>query len=152
MLVYLLRHAAAQEHASSDSARELTTNGQEQARSVVKKFRQYSPSVERIICSPYIRAQQTAAALMPLFPELELVEEQSITPGGDVYAVMDAIENSGVQHLVMVSHNPFLSRLLSVLVDGTLESNRHVGNATLHCISLDVIAPGCGELLYSLTP
>jgi phosphohistidine phosphatase len=57
-----------------------------------------------------------------------------------------------VQHLLIVSHNPFLSNLLSLMVDGTMESHRYVANATLHCLSMDIVAPGCAKIAYTLEP
>ena len=152
MLLYLLRHALAEERAESDAARELTAQGIAQARSVAEKFSQYSPLMERVHCSPYARAQQTASYVMPLFPDLELVVDERIAPDGDVYSVMEVIEGYDVQHFMLIGHNPFMSKLLSVLVDGTIESHRYVGNANLYCLSLDVVAPGCGEILYTLEP
>lgn len=152
MLVYLLRHAMAEDSAATDSVRDLTAEGLAQANSVTAKFKLYSPNMDRVLCSPYTRARQTADAVMSLFPDLALTVDESITPSGDVYAVIDAIEGHNVQHLLIVSHNPFLSNLLSVLVDGTMESHRYVDNATLHCVSMDVVAPGCGEIVYTLEP
>ena len=152
MLLYLLRHAIAEDRAESDSARELTPKGLDQARSIAIKFSQRSPQVDRVICSPYTRAQQTAASMMPIFPELDLTLDAGIAPDGDVYGVMDAIEGYDLQQVLLVSHNPFLSNLLSVLVDGTMETHRPEDNATLHCVSIDVVAPGCGEILYTLEP
>lgn len=152
MLVYLLRHALAEDSAATDSARDLTAQGLAQDRSITEKFRPYSPAMDRVLCSPYSRARQTADAVMTLFPDIALTTDESIKPGGDVYAVLDAIEGYHLQHLLIVSHNPFLSNLLSVMVDGTMESHRYVDNATLHCISMDIVAPGCGEILYTLEP
>ncbi len=152
MLLYLLRHAIAQERAESDAARELTAEGIAQARSVAQKFSNYSPLMERVICSPYVRAQQTASYLMPEFPDLELVSDERLRPEGDIYAVLDSIEAYALEHLLLVGHNPFMSRILSLLVDGPIESHHYVGNAHLYCVSMDVVAPGCGEILYTLKP
>jgi len=152
MLVYLLRHAIAQNRAASDSVRDLTAQGLAQARSITEKFKRYSPAMDRVLCSPYNRAQQTASVVMTLFPDIELTLDESIKPGGDVYGVLDAIEALDVQHLLIVSHNPLLSNLLSVMVDGTMESHRYIDNGTLHCVSLETIASGCGEITYMLEP
>ncbi|PCI78980.1 MAG: phosphohistidine phosphatase SixA [SAR86 cluster bacterium] len=152
MLVYLLRHAIAEETAATDSVRDLTAEGLAQARSITEKFKPYAPAMDTVLCSPYNRAQQTASAVMTLFPDIALTLDESIKPGGDVYGVLDAIEEFGGQHLLIVGHNPFLSNLLSVIVDGTMESHRYVDNATLHCVSMDVVAPGCGEIVYTLEP
>lgn len=152
MLLYLLRHAIAQDRAASDEARELTEQGVAQARSVADKFSQYAPLVDRVLCSPYTRAQQTASYVMPLFPDLELTIDEGLKPGADLYALLERLEAFGDQRILLVGHNPFLSHLLSLLVDGTIESRRHADNATLYSLSLDIVAPGCGELLYTLNP
>lgn len=152
MLLYLLRHAMAQERAESDSARELSDEGVRQARSVAEKFEQYAPVLDRVLCSPYTRAQQTASHVMPLFPDLTISSDDGLKPGGDVYELIDRLEALDDQRVMLIGHNPFLSHLLSLLVDGTMESRRHADNATLYCLSMDVVAPGCAELLYTLNP
>lgn len=152
MLVYLLRHGKAQATAESDAARELTREGLVETRSVVEKFETYTPTLDVALISPYQRARQTAALVRPLFPSMRFDVDKSITPSGDVYGVLDTIEQLDVQHVMLVSHNPFLSNLLSVMVDGTMESSRNIGNSTLICVSMDVVAPGCGEILYTLEP
>ncbi|MDB0051564.1 hypothetical protein N9F57_01595 [Gammaproteobacteria bacterium] len=92
----------------------------------------------------------TDSAVITQFSDLTL--DESIKPGGNVYSVLDAIEGLDVQQLLVVSHNPSLSNLLPVMVDGTMGSHRCVDNATLHCVSMDVIASRCGEIAYSLEP
>ena len=152
MLVYLLRHAIAENNAASDAVRDLTAEGFAQARSVTEKFRKHSPPMDSVLCSPYNRAQQTAFAIMTLYPEIALTTDERLKPGSDVYSMLDAIESLDVQHLLLVGHNPFLSNLLSVLVDGTMETRRYVDNATLYCLSMEVVAPGCAEIVYTLEP
>lgn len=58
MKVWVLRHGEAQSRARSDAERELTAHGREE---VLKSAVHLSDkSVQRIIASPYVRAQQTA--------------------------------------------------------------------------------------------
>jgi len=152
MIIYLLRHGLAEETAASDAARELTPDGIKQNRSMVAKFKEHSPILDKAIMSPFQRARQTASSLRMIFPEIRFDVEKSIEPDGDVYDVLDALEGYGAQHLLLVSHNPFLSNLLSVLVDGTLETDRQIGNSTLVCVAMDFVAPGCGEILYTIEP
>lgn len=142
----------AENRASSDEARELTRQGLMQTRSVAAKFKARSPVLDKAIVSPYRRARQTAFALQSEFEDLQFEIESKIEPGGDIYDVLDTIEKYGVQQLLMVSHNPLLSNLLAILVDGSLGMNRYVGNSILVCVNLDVVAPGCGEILYTLEP
>ena len=54
-------------------------------------------------------------------------------------------------HLILIAHNPLLSRLFSLLVDGTTEGARQVETSNALCIMMDIIAPGCGELKYVLS-
>ena len=152
MLVYFLRHAIAQDRAATDSLRDLNTKGLAQAPSITEKFKQHSPVIDRVLCSPYNRAQQTASAVITQFSGLALTLDESIKSGGDVCSVLDAIEELDVRHFLIVSHNPFLSNLLSVMVDGTMESQRYVDNVTLHCVSMNVVASVCGEIAYTLQP
>ena len=120
MLVYLLRRAIAEGRAATDSLRDLNTEGLAQAPSITEKFKQHSPVIDRVLCSPYNRARQTASAVLTLFSGLAFTFDESIKPGGNVCGVLDAIEGLDVQYLLVVSHNPFLSNLLSVMVDGTM--------------------------------
>jgi phosphohistidine phosphatase SixA len=75
---------------------------------------------------------------MTLFPGLALTLDESIKPGGDVYSVLGAIEGLDVRHFLIVSHNPFLSNLLSVMVDGTMESQRDAALRIYECCSFSM--------------
>ena len=121
-----------------DSLRDLNAKGLAQALSITEKFKQHSPVIDRVLCSPYNRAQQTASAVITQFSGLALTLDESIKPGGNVYSVLDAIEGLDVQHLLVVSHNPFLSNLLSVMVDGTMESQRDAALRIYECCSFSM--------------
>ena len=152
MLIYLLRHGAAEPKALTDSARELSSEGIMQTQSMVQKFKQYAPIVDIALMSPYQRAKQTASLLGTIFPALQFDVEKKLTPEADVYEVMELIELTQVQHLLLVSHNPLLSHLLSLLVDGTLATKRPFEPSNLVCIAMEFAAPGCGEIKYILGP
>lgn len=152
MLIYLVRHGIAEERSVSDQARELTREGVVQTRAVLEKFKPYAPEIDLALMSPYQRATQTASLLRQALPSLQFKPEPRITPEGDVHDVMDLLESSGALQVLLVSHNPLLSNLMCMLLDGTLESGRNIEPSNLVCISMDVFAPGCGELMYTLTP
>jgi phosphohistidine phosphatase len=149
MLISLVRHGAAEE-GSPDADRNLSAQGLVQSQTVAKKFKLYAPEVDKAMMSPYQRAKQTAAVYREVFPSLSFEESEAIAPNADVYDLMQVIEQSGNRHLLMVSHNPLLSRLLSLMLDGTTESMRPFPTSKLVCIEMDVIAPGCGELQYTM--
>ena len=152
MLIYLVRHGVAVDKAESDAARELTREGVLQTRSMVEKWKPYSPTIDKALMSPYQRARQTATAFRMLFPAMPIAVDKQLEPGGDPYGVLDYIEACEAHQILLISHNPLLSNLLSVMVEGTMESNRHVGNSHLICVAMDIIAPGCGEIQYTLEP
>ena len=105
-----------------------------------------------MLTSPYLRAQQTAATVQSLFPDLEQENCKQLLPDTDVRGLLDYIEKSNVQNLLLIGHNPLLSNLLSILVDGTLGSKQQLGTSTLVCVTMDFIAPGSGEISYTLQP
>ena len=152
MLVYLVRHGIADRKAISDPERELTPEGIAQNRSVVKKFFRQSPLLDKGFVSPFERAKQTAADFRLAFPGIEFEETALITPDADPYDVLNLLEENQEQSVILVSHNPLLSRLVSLLVDGTIESSRQVETSNVLCVLMDIVAPGCGELKYVLEP
>lgn len=152
MIVYLMRHGAAEAQATSDAARELTRQGVMDNRAVLAKLKMYSPPLDRAFTSPYQRARQTSSVLRTDFPTLRCEVNTALEPESNVYDVLDLIEQSAANQLFIVSHNPLLSKLLGLMLDGTLETHRHMGTSHIACVSFDVVAPGCGELLYTLTP
>lgn len=152
MIVYLMRHGAAETQALSDAARELTRQGVMDNRAVLAKLKMYSPTIDRALTSPYQRARQTSSVLRMDFPTLRFEVSKALEPESNVYDLLDLIEQTEANQLFLVGHNPLLSNLLALMLDGTLESNRQMGTSHIACVSFDVVAPGCGELLYTLTP
>lgn len=153
MLISLLRHGAAEQKKDGpDEDRQLTRAGILETRAVIGKLKMYAPAFDLIWVSPYQRARQTASALRIAIPDVSFEINKQITPNDDVYELMDAIEKCGVHQLLIVSHNPLLSNLLRIMVDGTMESDRNMSTSELVSISMDFVAPGCGEVLFSLKP
>lgn len=152
MLIYLLRHGIAETKGISDAARELSREGIIQTRSMAEKLKLYEPQVDKAFMSPLQRARQTATMLQTVFPNLRFNVDRSLEPNADVHALLDKLESCDVQNLLLVSHNPLLSNLLSLILDATLETARPFAPSHLYCIEMDSIAPGCGTLKYVLEP
>lgn len=152
MMIYLLRHGIASTKGHSDAARELSPEGVAQTRSVAEQFKLYAPHVDMALMSPLQRARQTASILRVVFPGWRFDVDNNLEPEADVYTLFDKIEAIGVQNLLLVSHNPLLSNLLSLMLDATLETARPFEPSHLYCIEMDFVAPGCGTLKYVLEP
>ncbi|HJO11797.1 MAG TPA: hypothetical protein QGI39_07130, partial [Gammaproteobacteria bacterium] len=121
-----------------------------QSRTVAEKFKLYTPVVDIAITSPYERAKQTAAVFSQVFPDLNFEVNELLVPDADAYDVMQIIEQSGIEHLLLVGHNPLMSRLFSLMIDGIAETMRPFGTSNLVCIEMDLVAPGCGEIQYTM--
>ena len=152
MLIYLLRHGAVEATAESDEVRKLTLLGKQQIDSVVQQFTCHTPRLDKSLMSPYLRTRQTAAALDMLAPIASWEICYELTPDSDIYSLLAIIEQSGVSSLILVSHNPLLSNLVSLLVDGATEYKCHLDTGTLVCVRMEAIGPGCGEIVYTLRP
>ena len=152
MLVYLVRHGIADRRASTDQERGLASEGIAQNQSVVKKFYLQSPLIEKGFVSPFERAKQTAIDICLTFPDIEFEETALIIPDADPYDVLNLLEENQEQNVVLVSHNPVLSDLVSLLVDGTIESNRQIGPSNVLRMMMDIVAHGYGQLKYILEP
>lgn len=152
MIIYLMRHGEAEQQALTDSARKLTRQGVLDNRAVFAKLNQHAPMIDLALTSPYQRAKETSSELRRNFPQLRMEVSKDLEPEAGVYDLLDKIEQMDAMQVFLVSHNPIISNLLAIMVDGTLETNRHMGTSHLACVSMDIVAPGCAELLYTLTP
>ncbi|HSD42283.1 MAG TPA: histidine phosphatase family protein, partial [Burkholderiales bacterium] len=105
MDLILWRHAEA-EDGGADAARALTARGRRQAKSLARWLRKRLPDGCRILVSPAVRAQQTAAAL-----GLEFATEPRVDVGAlasDVLAVAGWPDNGDA--VLVVGHQPTLGR------------------------------------------
>lgn len=131
--------------AAHDSERALTEPGIAQAQAVADWLcRQVSAPV-KILCSPYLRARQTAEILQQALIVPVLTQVGELIPEGDPLRVEQAISlamQSGAEELVVVSHMPLLATLESWLVEGTLGTGQPFSLAEVRISTGDMLAPG----------
>jgi phosphohistidine phosphatase len=116
MDLILWRHADAQEGGPElpDLNRELTAKGRKQAMDVGKWLDARLPKDCRILVSPAVRAQQTAAGLGRSFETVKEVE-----PGVDPTEIMVAADWPDASGAVMVvGHQPALGQVAGMLLFG----------------------------------
>ncbi len=118
MELLLWRHAEA-ESGLPDLARKLTPKGEKQARRVAQWLNNRLPETARILCSPAVRTQQTAQALLELTGgKLRIVAE--IAPGASAEEFLRAVDWPDARAtIVAVGHQPALGRVASRLLCGT---------------------------------
>ena len=118
MDLILWRHAEAAE-GSPDLSRELTPKGIKQAQKVAAFLSAYLSNDYRVLASPSVRTQQTAAALTDQF-----TIAPSIAPGSSAHSVLQAARWPNEDGTVLVvGHQPTLGEVAAQLLgcsDGSL--------------------------------
>jgi len=123
MNLYFLRHAKACARSRKwrpDSTRPLTRDGEKKMFEAARGIQTLDLSFDLILTSPYIRAFRTAEILAEVFGSKKVFETKNLAPEAEPKAIIDEInENfSTLKQIVLVSHEPFLSRLISLLLSG----------------------------------
>lgn len=149
MLLTLMRHGHAESWAGSDPERRLTTAGEKIVAEVLHGLKAGGWTPGALVCSPYLRARQTASLALEHFPgtPLEILPEVLEPEDG-------LLERIGAQDLVdplVVGHEPGLSRLGAVLLGakGVLSFQP----AAVACFRVDGLPPRRpAELLFFAPP
>lgn len=115
MNLILWRHAEAEDIASTDLARQLTSRGRKQAQTTAKWLKHRLPPDALILASPAARTVQTVEALTDQY---RIVKE--IAPGARAEAVLTAAgwPEGAAETVVIVGHQPTLGLVVSQLVAG----------------------------------
>ena len=88
--------------------------------------------LQAIIASPYVRAQQTAALVHETLGFAEPLRTVPwLTPEADVQQVIGEIERLGLEHVLLVSHQPLVGNLVGLLQHGHLQQPAAMSTASL---------------------
>ena len=144
MRLYLLRHGEAA-NGGNDYARPLTDKGRQQ---VNDQLIFSGPKIfyDALWVSPYVRAVQTAK----IWSEALDVAPRStdlIVPNANIQLFYDELNVQQVNSLMVVAHNPFLSRLVMDFC-GNPQQFLGMDTASLVALEYDYAASGLGELLW----
>ena len=144
MLLYVMRHGDAISFARTDAERPLSDRGRDQASSMVQHLLQAMPT--KVIASPYLRAQQTCRIVCDGLGIAEYDTVDGITPESDPFFVLNLLQPYENEVLLMISHQPLVSSLLGLLVDGHLAGGYMMGTASLAYLSAPAVGPGVANL------
>ena len=153
MKLYLLRHGEAETRAHNDPGRELTARGREEITQVAQLFAARNIQLQRCFASPYVRAAQTAALFLAESGQRIAPESTPVLmPEVRASIVMDFLEGVRDEEVLMVSHNPLVSELHALLIDGDISHMHILGTSELICVEFDTIGLGMGTSPFRLTP
>lgn len=162
MKLYIVRHGQAEllnagENADlQDRQRALTAEGWREAHAAGQHLKQaLAGATPKIIVSPYRRAQETAQEIASVldYDSEHLITLEPITPKHtpqEAMLALRAYENEA--SLVLISHQPLVSQLISYLVWHKDEPSIAMGTAYVACLDLDVLASDTAQLLWVKSP
>lgn len=118
-----MRHGNAELKAASDSARQLTSRGRQECLAMAEQLTPCVNLVSKVIASPYVRAQQSAKIVADSLGGIALETNELITPDVPATMAVRALEAELEQGVIIVSHLPLVSSLVSLLVQGHAQEN-----------------------------
>jgi phosphohistidine phosphatase len=120
MEIYLLRHGIAEDARTGqpDADRELTSEGRDKLRRVLKRARSADVSPGLILSSPYKRAIQTAdVAAEVLGYKGKVVETKALIPDAPPHEAWEELrERQSESAILLASHEPLMSTLAAFLL------------------------------------
>jgi phosphohistidine phosphatase len=153
MRIWVLRHGEAERQTQYDPDRILTARGVEDAKAAGTVLSNLVSSALQIFASPYQRAQQTAQAAALALPHRNINTVNWLTPDIDPrealrsLAQVRAIENVTSSDILLVSHQPLVSALIGVLIDGDYRAGPPMNTASLGELELSMVGVGCAKLV-----
>ncbi len=162
MKIVLFRHGAAVDREEAmlkkieESQRPLIEKGRERTRAMGKTLKELEPSFDMIICSPLLRAQQTAELLAPLFRKTELHQSLELVPQAapQAFAIWLKTYAKNKRAVLIIGHEPQLSTFASWVLGGQTESFINLkksGMLAIEVESLEAVGPRSGQLCWLIS-
>ena len=146
----ILRHASASDVAPSDAERELTKEGEGEARIAGLALAELGVKPSHILSSPLVRARQTAeiaARAMKSRAKVELLDE--LTNGTSTPELLKALpSHSSQDEILLVGHMPSLSEHLAVLIGSKSPQGLALGKGSVACVDANELRAGRGQLRW----
>lgn len=156
MRLYILRHGIAENTAPSgrDEDRQLTDEGRDKLRKVLKVARRAGVKPSLILTSPLVRARQTAEIAAEEFGYSgEIINTDALKPDSTPERVWEEIRvHQNEDEVILASHEPLTSAAIASLL-GYPDLKVEVKKGSLTRIDFDRFGPAArGILKWILTP
>jgi len=156
MNLFVLRHGIAveQRRPGHDAERQLTAKGERKIREAIAALKGMRISFDLIFTSPYLRTEQTARLVAKrLGLAKKLVVSETLKPGANRHEFLRLLTKTDSENILIVGHEPFLSRLVSSLISGSERSLVLLKKGGLCKISMPSLRHGKRATLeWLLTP
>jgi phosphohistidine phosphatase len=156
MEIYVLRHGIAVDRGTpgykKDSDRPLTKEGEEKVHQIAQAMLAMDLKFDLILSSPYVRAAKTAQIVAEeLDEDVEFTDH--LESGGNHLELIGEINDAKPQRILLVGHEPDLSRLISLLISGGTSSAIELKKGGLCKMTAEKLTFGqCATLNWLLTP
>ena len=160
MNLYLLRHGLAVERGASDyakdSERPLLPKGERKLWRIAEAMEALELKFDLILSSPYVRTRQTAEIVAEAFNARKKIQfSENLTPTGNAKELITQLieQSPAPKSVLLVGHEPYLSRLISVLISGGSDAFITMKKGGLCRLETESLAYGrCASLIWLLTP
>jgi len=140
MQVIFIRHGSAEPAGQAgDAARGLTDLGRRQVRTTAAGLKALGVGLNRVLCSPLVRAVQTAEIVAETHGVRQTQEVGFLVPPGDyneLLAVLEDCHAAGDAAVALIGHAPSLTELLGELLAGKPEIGVRLSCAGAACVEL----------------
>ena len=156
MEIYILRHGIAVARGTpgykKDGDRPLTEDGVEKTHQVVAAMLAMGLKFDLILSSPYLRAAQTADIVARELDE-EVTFTDFLLPDSNPLKLIREINDHKPQRVLLVGHEPDLTRLISLLISGGSDAAIELKKGGLSKLTTEKLTFGqCATLHWLLTP
>lgn len=155
--VIVVRHAIAFERDRrrwpDDALRPLTPAGKRRFRKAARGLRQWSPRVDAVLSSPFMRARQTADLLTQFAGWPAAIECSALVPGTPPSRLVARLRRTRGQCVAVVGHEPHLSAFISACLTEKLKVDLRLRKGGVaHLTFGRSVETGSGTLAALLPP
>ncbi|WP_109407168.1 phosphohistidine phosphatase SixA [Proteus faecis] len=153
MQIFIMRHGEAAIDAASDALRPLTDRGKSESIKMAEWMTKQGHTIDYVLVSPYLRAQQTLDAVkVDLALPSKVETDDGLIPGGNpshIAHYLRALGDAGYKNILVISHLPLVGYVVAELCPGVCAPM--FSTSTIACVDFD-LSKGAGALLWQVSP
>lgn len=154
----LLRHGIALDREDpdcpDDPERPLTSRGKDRVARTARRLAAAGVAPKAILCSPYLRARQTAEIAAKAFgiKAKSIETDEALVPLAEPAAILRRIAEREREPILLVGHAPHLDRLIAFCLDEDVTPLTALKKGGAACLRLEALDPPEARLEWLVTP